>query len=411
VKNQHKKAIGASLVIGALLLVGGGLAYWKFGRSPAAGAAGGGFEPAEAVQVVEAKTAMWRPTAELSGTVVALQSVTLSNEVAGTVNGVMFESGAVVEAGHVLLTIDSATEEAELRAAEASERVAEADARVTEADVKLAEASVRRLTQAMEAKAVSVAELDQAESALESDRAKLARGRAAKDQAKARVDQMKTTVAKKTLKAPFKARVGMRNVHPGQYLAEGTSVVGLQSVSEQIYLDFALPQDQATRVKVGDVVMANAPMLGSEPLRIEVAAIDATADRTTRNIRVRAVVPNKDQRLKPGMFVDISASVGEPQEFVVVPSTAVRRASSAAHVWLIVPDSAAPEKFRAKQQFVTLGPSIGSDQIVLDGLKVGERIAAMGSFKLRDGALVMIGDAPKPVDGHASAPAGTASKP
>lgn len=391
---MSKASVARVLLFIGLIVVGGGLAFWKYRAINAAAAAAPTFEPFETVEVVPAKITSWRQTAELSGTVVAKQSVTLRNEVAGTVKDVLFESGAIVEAGQVLLTLDTTTEAADLRALQATVEVMDADIKAAQADQRLAEANLGRLTQAVEARAVSESELDQARSTLDAAAAKLERSRAERDQANARVDQMKATIAKKTLRATFRAQAGLRNVHPGQYLAEGSSVVGLQSVSEDIYLDFALPQEQAYRATPGMVVMASAPMLGDEPLRIEVVALDAVADPVTRNVRVRAVVPNKDQRLRPGMFVDIIAPVGEPHDYVTVPSTAVRRASFGDHVFLIGPDEKDPTKLRAHQKFIKIGPMIGSDIIVLDGLKPGDEVAANGAFKLREGVLVMKGGSP-----------------
>jgi membrane fusion protein (multidrug efflux system) len=388
---MDKKTIVAGVVVlGSLAMVAGGLRYWK-GRAPG-GPPGGGFEPFETVQVVNASTAKWRQSANLSGTVIALQSVTLANEVAGVVKEVNFESGQVVNAGDVLLVLDSSTEKAELEAAEATVKAAEAGIRVVEANIRFAEANLKRIIEARELKASTENDIDQAQAALDAQKATRERSIAERDQAKARVEQIRTMIAKKALKAPFKAVAGLRSVHPGQYLMEGANVVGLQMVSDRIYLDFALPQDQANRVKPGDVVMASAPAVSKDPLRIEVVAIDATADVNTRNVRIRSIVPNPDQRLRPGMFVDVNVAVDPLQDYTVVPTTAVRRASFGDHVFVIRPDPNDPQKLRAHQQFITLGPVLGNETIVLTGLKPGDEIAAVGSFKLREGVMVMKGD-------------------
>lgn len=388
---MRKAVVAGIILVAGLVGVAGGLGFWKYRTMHAASAPA--FEPFETVDVVTAKVTPWRQTAELSGTVVAKQSVTIRNELAGTVKDVFFDLGKIVEAGQVILTLDKTTEEADLRALEAAVEVMDADIKAAEAAKRLAEANLRRLSQAVEARAVSESEMDQAQSTLDGAIAKLESSRAERDQARARVDEMKATIAKKTIRAPFRAVAGLRNVHPGQYLAEGTSIVGLQSVSDDIYLDFALPQEQAYRATPGMVVMADAPMLGSEPLRIEVVALDAVADPTTRNVRVRAVVPNKDRRLVPGMFVDITVPVGEEKDYVTVPATAVRRASFGDHVFLVKADEKDPSKLRAHQQFVKIGPMIGDDIIVLEGLEAGDQVAANGSFKLREGVLVMKSEA------------------
>lgn len=400
---NHRTVVAASLILGSLLVVGGGLALWKYRSLRGGGAAG--FEPAQAVEVISARTATWRPTAQLVGTVIALRSINVSNEVAGTVREVTFESGSVVEEGQVLVTLDSSSEQADLAAGQASVRISEANVAEMEARIRLAESNVRRMSMATESKAASAADLDQAKADLDSSRALLDRSRAEVDQARARVGQTQTLIDKKTIRAPFKARVGLRNVHPGQYLAEGTQMVGLQGVSDKIYLDFAIPQDQISRVRPGDVVQATSAVLGGQPTRIEVVAIEPAANPETRNVRVRSIVSNEGERLRAGMFVDVVVPIGEASEYVVVPATAVRRASYGDHVYLVAPSANAgdqPGALRATQRFVKLGPVVGSDVIITEGLAVGDEIASIGSFKLRDGVLVTKGVAsggPEPARG------------
>lgn len=351
---------------------------------------GGGYEPAEAVEAVTARSVTWQPTADLVGTVFALRSVTLSNEVAGTVTEVAFESGQVVEPGQVLLTLDSRTEQAELEAALASIRAAESNRAMVESDISLADSNLRRMRQAVESNAAPKMDVDQAEASLTSSKANLLRMSAEIDAAKARVEQIRSVIAKKSLKAPFKARAGIRNVHPGQYLQEGAEIVRLESIDDRIYIDFALPQEHLARVKPGDSVMAKSSVLGDEPIRIEVVALDAAANRETRNVRLRSIVDNTAQRLRPGMFVDVRVPVGPEQTFVAIPATAVRRASFGDHVFVLAPGEK-PDDTRAKQRFVKVGPSVGQELIILDGLADGDRVAAAGSFKLRDGVKVVVG--------------------
>lgn len=391
--------LGAAIVLGTLLGAGAGLALWKRQALRHAAATKAGFEPAETVELVEARPIRWRQTAELVGTAVAIRSVMLSNEVAGSVTETLFESGSSVKAGQVLLRMDDSVERADLAAAEASVRIAEANARAGDANLLLARSSEQRLVQAAEARAASSMDVDRAQADVASAEATRDRMRADVDHAKAKAQQLRALIAKKTLVAPFDAVAGLRNVHPGQYLAEGSTVVGLQGVDSAIYIDFALPQEQVRRVKPGDVVMATTSVFGAEPVRIEVVAIDATADRVTRNVRVRSKVDNPGGVLRPGMFVDVNVPVGEEQEFVAAPTTAIRRAAYGDHVFVVTEDPAT-KQLRAHQRTVRLGPAVGPDSIVLEGLAKGERLASLGSFKLREGALVA------PAKPAAGAPAG-----
>jgi membrane fusion protein (multidrug efflux system) len=320
--------------------------------------------------------------------VVSLRSVQVRNEVAGRVRTVRFESGAIVEEGEALLELDDATERADLDAARASVRVAEASLEAAEVRVGLAGREVARLEGASQARAAAATELDRAKAELDSAQAERQRLAAEIDQARARVAQIEAQLEKMVLRAPFRARAGLRWVHEGQYLPEGTDVVALENVSDRIYLDFPIPQEYASRAVPGATVMAESEVLGPEPTRIEVVAADAEVNRETRNLRVRAVVENRDGRLRPGMFVQVRVPVEEPRTYTVVPVTAVRRLSYADYLFVVTPGQQ-PGSLRARQRAVKLGVTVGDRVIVLEGVSAGETIAATGSFKLRDGVAVV----------------------
>lgn len=385
---MRKASIVAIVVVFAGLgLAGAGLAFIKYRQIAASMAGGQGFEPAEAVQVVSAREVAWQPTAELIGTVFALRSVRMSNEIAGRVADVGFDSGGTVEEGELILRLDDSSERADLNAAQAAVEVAEANVAVIESRLRLAELELQRVATAAQANAATEMEVERRKADVEQFEAERNRLLAEIVQAKARAAQVQARLEKFTLRAPFRARAGIRLIDEGQFLAEGTDIVRLEEVADRIYLDFAIPQDYLSRVRPGLVVMASGDVLGDTPVPIEVVAIDASVSDRTRNIRVRGIVDNKDGRLRPGMFVRINVPVDVAQPRIVVPATAVRRSSFADLVYLVEPGEK-PDELRAKSRFVRLGPAVGEDVIVLEGLKAGERIAASGSFKLRDGALV-----------------------
>jgi membrane fusion protein, multidrug efflux system len=257
---------------------------------------------------------------------------------------------------------------------------------VAESRVKLAETNVRRVAQAVQAKATSEADLDRAEAEVDSARADIERVHAEVDQAKSRAEQTRVALAKKTIRAPFRARAGLRNVHPGQYLAEGTSVVMLQGIDENIYLDFAVPQEQLFRVRLGDTVLATSAVFGNETVEIKVVSIDATVSPSTRNVRVRGMVKNPNELIRPGMFVDIEVPIGDMVQYTTVPISALRRASYGDHVFVL--QAGDKGDLRAKQRFVKIGPILGESVVIADGLTLGEEVATSGSFKLREGLLV-----------------------
>lgn len=372
-----------------LVLAGaiGGLAWYKWRQIEKGKQNQQHFEPMETVDLIDAKEATWNPTADLVGTVFALRSVMIRNEFAGVIKTVGFDSGTVVEAGQPIVAMDDSTERADLDAARAFVRVAEANVLQSDARVFLAERMHERMLQVDEQN-VAQLELDRTKSELDTAKAERQRLLAEVDQAKARVAQVEVRLNKMAITAPFKARAGIRTIHEGQYLAEGTDVVMLHEVTDKIYLDFAIPQEYAPRVNPGTTVMATGEILGPEPVRLEVVAVDATVNNNTRNLRVRAIVDNTSGVLVPGMFVQIRVPVENPKPFVMVPGTAIRRASHADSVFVVSPGEK-PNELRAHQRFIEVGPSVGDDVIVLKGLKAGEKIASTGSFKLHENVLVV----------------------
>lgn len=404
---KRSSLVAATLLFAALFAVIGALTIFKVRAVRAASAAGPAYEPAEAVDIVEATTISWQPTADLVGTVIAVRSVMVRNEPAGVITEVGFESGSIIEAGQPVIRLNATVERADLEAAKANVRVAEAGVTQADSRVALAQKELERRASVGVERAVAEVEIDRARAELDTARADRLQKLAEVDQAIARVAQFEARLAKFMIPAPFRARAGMRMVHEGQYLAEGADVVALQEVTDTIYLDFAIPQEYGPRVRPGVAVMATGELLGPEPVRIEVVAADATVNNNTRNLRVRAVVDNREGRLSPGMFIQIRVPVDVAKEHIAVPGTAVRRASHADSVFVLAPGEA-PDTFRATQRFVRLGPSVGDQVIVLEGLEAGERLASTGSFKLRDSALVSAAK-PAPPPDAAPAPAPSAS--
>ncbi len=351
-------AIVAILAVVAALA---GFKYWRVATMIAAASAFG--EPAATVQVAVAHPISWQAQTSAAGTIVALQYVTLQNELSGTVVAVHFRSGQVVAEGQPLLELDTRTERAELHSAEA--------------DIALARLTVERTTKLVEQRAGTQAEVDRAQAQLA--------------QAVARRDVIATTIARKILRAPFRGRIGLRDVHPGQYLAEGTELTTLESIADSVYVDFRLPQESAARLAPGAEVQISGGALAS-PAVATVRAIDARADEASRTVRVRAEVAGLGEVLKPGEFVDVTVGVAAPREVLAVPLAAVRRAAYGDHVFVVGAAAANEKGPRAEQRFVRTGPVVGSDIIVLDGLAAGDRVATEGSFKLRQGSLVQIVD-------------------
>jgi len=273
--------VGSVVIIAALATVVGGLMILK-SRSNANQAAMAAMmpEPSETVRAALAVEQPFQVVIGAVGTVVAKRHVMLSNEIAGAITEVLFDSGQIVQAGQVLVRLDASVDKAELGA--------------LMADLKLATATFSRLSEAVKSGAASAQDIDSARANLERATAKIA--------------ELESRIAKRTLSAPFASRTGLRNVHPGGFLTEGAQIVALQGLDDYVYVDFSLPQLQAAFLGVGSVVkLKPSTLVIGEGIEADVPAtvraMDATVDLATRNMRIRAEAPNAADVLKPGMFI------------------------------------------------------------------------------------------------------------
>ena len=348
--------VRSAVLLGTIFVTGAALAAWKSAAGRAANAAAASQpEPIESVTLAVARERQYRPTTTSVGTVLALSSITLRNELAGTVCEVTLTPGQVVEAGTVLVALDVSVEQAEL------------DAETAQAD--LAATTLARLERLRETQATSQEEVDQA--------------RAARQVALAQVARTRAIIAKKTIRAPFRARVGLADVHPGQYLNEGTELTTLQGVDAAANVDFTVAQAAASELRPGepvDVFAADDP----RPLAARIVAVDAKIDPTTRNAMVRARISSRAPA--PGASVRVEVPVGPATKVVAIPVSALRKGPAGDQVFVILADSAG--KSRAHAQPVRSGPVVDDDVIILSGLTPGQKVATSGSFKLREAVLV-----------------------
>ncbi|MCC6672844.1 MAG: efflux RND transporter periplasmic adaptor subunit [Planctomycetes bacterium] len=357
--------LGSSLLILTVLGTGGGLAAWKQAAlADSAAASANQPEPMETVTAALAHEREHLRTSTSIGTILALRSITLRNEVPGTVRKVALVPGQIVEAGEVLVALDVAVEEAELKA--------------QEAQAALAETLLGRMQRASQNRGASEIEVD--------------RARMERDVALATIVRTKAIIERKTIRAPFRARVGLADVHPGQYLNEGTELTTLQGVDEAVHVDFTVAQPVAAGLRVGGTVEVVVGDAGSTPISATIVAIDARVDPRTRNAAIRARIDGAERAPAPGASVRVRVPVGSTRKAMAVPVSALRRGPSGDHVFVIQPDDSG--KPRAHQRMVRSGTVLGSEVLIHSGLSAGEQVAASGSFKLREGVLVAI--APEP---------------
>jgi membrane fusion protein (multidrug efflux system) len=358
----------SSLILFLMLTgTGTGLAMWKLSAWRAAEAASASEpEPVESVTVAEARALDHKPTTTAIGTVLALRSITLRNELAGTVKDVKLTSGQIVEAGAVLVALDVSVEEAELKA--------------LEAQAALAEAMLARHERLRGQNATTEVAVDQA--------------RAERDVALAQIARIKAVVAKKVIRAPFRARIGLADVHPGQYLNEGTELTTLQGADDAAHVDFAVAQRVAAGLRPGqrvDIFATSGAGNDVTTIPASIVAVDARVDSATRNAMVRARIQRGAGGAgmpAPGASVRVSVPAGPARAAVAVPVTALRKGPEGDHVFVIARDK--DGKMRAHARRVESGAASGEEVLIHAGLEAREQVVASGSFKLREAAAVTI---------------------
>jgi membrane fusion protein, multidrug efflux system len=355
------------LSVSAVLIAG--LGFVKFRQVKAAMAVYASFQPPpEAVTTIIARQENWPTTITAIGTVAAVRGVTVSADLPGIVETIAFNSGDTVTQGDVLVQLDTRQEQAQLSAAEAQR--------------DLVRANLQRMRSLIEQRIVAQAEYDQAEAAFK--------------QAEATGVEIRATIGRKTIRAPFSGVLGIRQVNLGQYLAGGAPVVSLQSLNP-IYVNFAVPQQHVAALKVGTRVRAS---IENSELKTpgRITAVDSVVDPATRNLQVQTTFANPDARLRPGMFVQTSVLVGRSESVVTLPGSAINYAPYGDSVFVVEDmKSQKGESYRGVvQRFVKPGDARGDQVAVRSGVKAGEEIVTSGVFKLRNGAAVLVNNQVQP---------------
>jgi len=366
-----KKIITYTLTIMGLLVIVGALAGTKILQFSAMAAAGAAFvPPAETVTAAKVTEAEWENSLSVTGSLAAVQGVTVATELASKVVAISFESGAKVKAGDLLLKQDTSTEEAQLGQLEAT--------------LALAKINLERSRNLLAEKTISQAEFDSSDAQFR--------------QATAAANNLRAVIAKKTIRAPFDGRLGLRLVNLGQSLREGEAIVTLQTL-DPIYVNFSLPQQRLPLLKVGGKLRVTSDAVAANAIEGQITAIAPEVDTATRSVRVQATLENKSEQFRPGMFANVTVVLPSTGANLVIPATAVLYAPYGDSVFVI--DEKKNEKSGAmekvlRQQFVRLGSAKGDFVVVTTGLKAGEQVVTTGAFKLRPGMSVVIDNALAP---------------
>lgn len=329
-------------------------------------------QPPTVVTASPAKEVSWENIVSTTGSIAPVQGVTVGAQLGGMVVNIAFEAGAAVKKGDVLVKLDTTVEEAQLDAARAA--------------AALAKANLQRARELRANNTNSAAELDAAD--------------AQAKQADAQVENLQAVIDKKTVRAPFSGRLGIRLVNLGQILKEGDPIVELQTL-DPIFVNFSLPQQQLSELTVGSVVRLHLDAALGQTFEGKVTAINPVVDSVTRNVRVQATLQNHEEKLRAGMFADVDVVLPNSKQVLMIPATAVLYAPYGDTVFVVEDQKDEKTGKTAqvlRQQVIRIDESRGDFVAVGDGLKAGEMVVTSGAFKLRKGMPVVIDNtvAPKP---------------
>jgi membrane fusion protein (multidrug efflux system) len=354
---KRTKMLGIGIVV-TVFIVLAGIKVFQIRKLIAAGAS---FTlPPETISSAVAHEEVWRDSIPSVASITAVQGVMLTPEIPGTVSEIAFESGAVVNKGDLLVRLDTSSEEAQLRA--------------IEAQVALWTINFSRAQQLVTNNAMSKSELDAAEATLK--------------QGVANADNIRATIAKKTIRAPFAGRTGIRMVNLGAYVDKAMPVVSIQSLTP-LFAETMLPQQTLAALKTGLAVQVTTDAYPEKIFNGTLTAINPDFDATMRSVRVQATLENGEQLLHPGMFARMEIVLPETEKVLAVPATSILRAPYGDSVYVIENSTNAAGGLVVRQQLVQVGRAKGDFVSVATGLKVGERVVSSGLFKLRTGMSVV----------------------
>ena len=373
-----KRMLIMLLIVG--LLFGGIFGFQIFKASKIKEFMAANRPPPVAVTAMKVEFQPWQPRLNAVGSLRAVRGVDVSSEVAGMVRSLNFKSGDEVKADRLLVQLNADSDIAQLHALEAA--------------AELARTIYERDKAQFAARAVSKAALDADAADLKSKRAQVA--------------QQAALVEKKSIRTPFAGRLGISTVNPGQYLNAGTKIVTLQSL-DPILVDFYLPQQELSRVIIGQVVFITTDSYPGQTYTGKITAMSPLVDPETRNIQIEAAIDNTKHKLLPGMYASISVEAGNVERYLTLPQTAITFNPYGESIYIIEESgkgAAGKPTLIAKQNFVTVGDTRGDQIAILTGVKEGDMVVTSGQLKLKNGSLVVINNKiepsndamPKPTD-------------
>lgn len=358
-------AFSLLLLIGALVsfVITTKLAQFDSGDTPAGG------PPPETVSTVVVERQTWERGIDAVGTVEPIQGVLLENEVAGVVRAIHFENGDPVRENDILVQLDTSVEEAQLRAARA--------------DLSLAKIEFERSQRLREGGSIPQSQLDRAIAELE--------------RALAQVENIQAIIDRKTIRAPFAGRVGIRRINLGQFLGTGAAIVSLQAF-DRVYINFNLPQNNLSQIERGLEIEVFTDSFAGHRFTGQITAVSPQIDPVTRSFEIQGTIDNRDGKLRAGLFVRVRVRLPAADEVLVVPATAIMYAPYGNSIYRVLPDGETDSGKIADQVFVRISRRLGDFVAIEAGLQEGDEIVSAGAFKLRNKAPVRVDNtlAPQP---------------
>ncbi|MBK1619733.1 efflux transporter periplasmic adaptor subunit [Lamprobacter modestohalophilus] len=352
------------LVFFLLALLAGGLAFLKYQQIQEGMAMFSQPQPPAVVSAAKVQMSSWQPRLEAVGNVQAVQGVMVNNEVAGQIKEILFESGDQVTAGQELVRLDTEVDEADLNGLRAG--------------LNLAQLQLDRNQKLLRDRAVSQGDFDQISAQV--------------TQALAQVQAKQALIRKKTIRAPFTGQLGIRRVNLGQFLEAGSAIVELEAL-DPVYVDYALPERRLSEIAVGQPVEVRVSAYPDQVFEGKISAISPAVNQATRNIQVRALLQNPDQRLLPGMFAKISTLLPVKDQVLTLPRQAITFNTYGDSVFLIQPGEGEQEgQLVVQRRQVKTGAVRDQEVEVLEGLEAGDQVVSSGQVKLRNGSAVSIAD-------------------
>jgi membrane fusion protein (multidrug efflux system) len=363
-----KKAIFIICLIAAIALAIFALFYTK--KSQFAAMGGNGERqgpPPETISTFKVQSQEWTTYIRSIGSLKPIQGVDLESEIPGVITEINFENGQIVERGAALVKLDVKVEEAQLRALEAS--------------AKLARIGYERSSNLVKSGSITQAQFDESDADLE--------------RAEAEVENLKAVIARKTIRAPFTGKVGIRTVNLGQYVTNGTPIVSLQA-NDKVYVNFKLPEQALAQIEMGMPLTLTTDVYEDMVVEGEITAISPAVDQTSRTVEVQGIIDNESGKLRSGLFVRVEIALPNPKQVLVIPSTAVMYAPYGDTVFVLKMHETEGELPTVKQQFIRIDRRQGDFVSITKGLEADDEVVSAGAFKLRNNLPVKINNELKP---------------